>query len=199
MTVELFGVPVASRHRRSKLGDAQIGLPRQNPALAASWLRPRIAACSSLGSVGKLMASGCTVLSTVPGLGPCRVVRQRRAPSLSSPQTAVPALSPRRLRQWLWSDLACGNRSWKNSAPVKRASSNSPANSREIVSLTTFSQAWSTSGSRVILLPPSFRKFPRRLSRNQMRNLRFAANEALHAFLQYAIGFCDSFMLTQMF
>lgn len=50
----------------------------------------------------------------------------------------------------------------------------------------------------MILLPPSFRKFSCRFGRNQMRNLRFAANEAVHVFLQYAIGLCDSFMLTQM-
>jgi hypothetical protein len=79
-----------------------------------------MAACSSFASVGKLMAFGCTVVSTVTRLrswlrnAPASCASRRLSASSSS------SLSPSRLRQWLRSERSCGNACWKNSVSFRR-------------------------------------------------------------------------------
>ena len=66
VAVELFGVGIAARHHRRALGDARCRIAAAaRRAFCARRLSPLIAACSSLASVGKVMALGCTVVSTV--------------------------------------------------------------------------------------------------------------------------------------
>src|SRR5674536_66550 len=119
MTVELLGVGVAPRHHRRMLGDAQVGLPQPHPMRPGQALSPLIAACSSLASVGKVMALGCTVVSIVTRAksfvrsAPLACATRRLSASSSS------SLSPSRLRQWLRSERSCGNSCWKNYSPVK--------------------------------------------------------------------------------
>src|ERR1700678_3746844 len=78
-----------------------------------------MAACSSLASVGKVMAFGCTVVSTVTRLrswlrtAPASYATRRLSANNNS------SLSPSRLRQWLKSERSCGKVCWKNSSPVK--------------------------------------------------------------------------------
>src|SRR6478735_12499516 len=79
-----------------------------------------MAACSSLASVGKVMAFGCTVVSTVtrlrswPRNAPASCATRRLSASSNS------SLSPSRLRQWLRSERSCGKACWKNSAALPR-------------------------------------------------------------------------------
>jgi hypothetical protein len=62
MPLELFGVGVAGRHHRGGFGYATIRLPRAD-AVSFRQASPLMAAY--LSSVGKVMAFGCTVVSTV--------------------------------------------------------------------------------------------------------------------------------------
>ena len=68
VTLELLGMSIARSHHRRVLGDTQIRLPHPYSAFIGQTLSPLIAACSSLASVGKVMALGCTVVSTVTRL-----------------------------------------------------------------------------------------------------------------------------------
>src|SRR6202051_5034732 len=78
-----------------------------------------MAACRSLAAVGKVMAFGCTVVSTVtrlrswPRNAPASCATRRLSASSSS------SLSPSRLRQSLRSERSCGKLSWKNSSGQK--------------------------------------------------------------------------------
>jgi hypothetical protein len=63
MSLELLGMGVAARHHRRGLGHASIGLPQPDAVPSRQAI-----ACSSLASVGKVMAFGCTVVSTVTRL-----------------------------------------------------------------------------------------------------------------------------------
>ena len=82
MPPELFGMGVAARHHRGALGDPQVGLPQPHAAPARQQFSPRIAACNSLASVGKVIAFGCTAVSTVTRLRSW----PRNAPAVRHPQ-----------------------------------------------------------------------------------------------------------------
>ena len=87
--------------------------------LLGQRLSPLIAACNNLASVGKVMALGCTVVSTVTRAKS----RVRNAPLVCATRklsaSSSSSLSPNRFRQWLRSERSCGNSCWKNSSPVK--------------------------------------------------------------------------------
>ena len=65
VAVKLFGVGIAPRHHRRVLWRYGCRTAAAVLLLLVMRLSPWIAACSSLASVGKLMALGCTVVSTV--------------------------------------------------------------------------------------------------------------------------------------
>src|SRR5215813_9333344 len=85
----------------------------------ARRLSPLIAACSSLASVGKVMALGCTVVSTVTRLRSLVRSAPASCATLKLSASRSSSLSRRRFLQWLRSERSCGNACWKNSSPVK--------------------------------------------------------------------------------
>src|SRR5207249_4031399 len=70
---------------------ARIGLPEPEPCLLARRLSPLMAACSSLASVGKVMAFSCTVVSTVTRLRSWPRNAPAGAPLVGSRPAATPA------------------------------------------------------------------------------------------------------------
>lgn len=107
MPFELLGMGVAARpsSRRPWPRDCR----NLTPCRLARQLSPLIAACSSLASVGKLMAFGCTVVSTVTRLRSWLRNARPRAPPRRLSASSSSSLSPSRLRQWLRSERSCGS------------------------------------------------------------------------------------------
>src|SRR5215470_12422654 len=70
----------------------------------ARRLSPLIAACSSLASVGKVMALGCTVVSTVTRLRSLVRSAPASCATLKLSASRSSSLSPRRFLQWLRSE-----------------------------------------------------------------------------------------------
>jgi len=68
VSLELFGMGIAPRHHRSGLGDTRMGLLQPDPVLGRQAVQPLDPCSSSLASVSKMMAFGCTLVSTVTRL-----------------------------------------------------------------------------------------------------------------------------------
>jgi len=65
MPPELFGMGVAARHPGGGRGYARIRLPQPDALPTRQAVEPLDGRMQELGSVGKVMAFGCTVVSTV--------------------------------------------------------------------------------------------------------------------------------------